>query len=111
MGPKERKTNLVQGRDPVLEDHSLVEEIQKAEGTEGTGQVTVCRQLRCRGSSTWMSLCPCRQVQLAGWLQSFLFLLRRVGFFWESASEVQLLKVVGYRGQAPPPAATTSQPS
>lgn len=66
MGPKERKTNLVQGRDPVLEDHSLAEEIQKAKGTEGIGQVTVYRQPRCRGSTTWVSLCPCRQVQLAG---------------------------------------------
>lgn len=66
MGPKERKTNLVQGRDPVLEDYSLVEEIQKVKGTETIGQVTVSRQLRCQSSMTWLSLCPCRQVQLAG---------------------------------------------
>lgn len=76
MGPKERKTNLIQGRDPVLEDHSLAEEIQKAKGMEGIGQVTVYRQPRCWGSMTW---CPCAPVGKLSWLGSynhFYFCLR-----------------------------------
>lgn len=102
----QRKTNLVQGRDPVLEDHSPVEEIQMLKGTgDGTGQ------LRYLGSTTWMPLCPCRHFELAGQLWSFLFLPRRVGVCWESASEVQPLKVVGLlEGQPLPPAAATPPP-
>lgn len=76
-----RETSLDQGRDPILWEHKIVEE-------KPTGQ------LRYLGSTTWMPLCPCRHLQLAGQLWSFLFLPQRVGFCWESATEVQPLKVV-----------------